>query len=41
MAGHDCYAVAAPAIVYSALADFFKVPTDCWLDIYWLLLCAR
>jgi hypothetical protein len=80
--GHDCYVVAASAIVYNALgrlsddattqrlfkqyierpatlciplllatfslgngakiyrADFFKVPTDFWLDIYWLLLCG-
>lgn len=80
--GHDCYIVAASAIVYNALgrladdnamqrafkqyverpatlciplllatfsagngariyrADFFKVPTDFWLDMYWLLLCG-
>src|ERR1700694_4725313 len=80
--GHDCYIVAASAIVYNALgrledentmkakfkqyverpatlciplllatfsigngakiyrADFFEVPTDFWLDMYWLLLCG-
>jgi hypothetical protein len=80
--GHDCYIVAASAIVYNALgrlsddntmqasfkqyverpatlciplllatfsvgngakiyrADFFEVPTDVWLDMYWLLLCG-
>lgn len=80
--GHDCYIVAASAIVYNALgrlsdddamqksfkqyverpatlciplllaafsvgngakiymADFFKVPTDFWLSMYWLLLCG-
>jgi hypothetical protein len=80
--GHDCYIVAASAIVYNALgrlasdnemqrtfkqyverpatlciplllatfsvgagariyrADFFTVPTDFWLSIYWLLLCG-
>lgn len=80
--GHDCYIVAASAIVYNALgrlqedsaiqssfkqyverpatlciplllatfsfgngaavyrADFFQVPTDGWLSVYWLLLCG-
>ncbi len=80
--GHDCYIVAASAIVYNALgrlsddtttqrlfrqyielpatlciplllatfsmgngtsiyrADFFTVPTDFWLSVYWLLLCG-
>jgi hypothetical protein len=80
--GHDCYVVAASAIVYNVLgrlsddatmqrlfkqyverpatlciplllatfsmgngakiyrADFFTVPTDFWLDMYWLLLCG-
>ena len=80
--GHDCYIVAASAIVYNALGrlqddhslqttfktyverpatlcvpllllafslgngaaiyrpDFFQVPTDFWLSIYWLMLCA-
>jgi hypothetical protein len=80
--GHDCYIVAASAVVYNALgrlsddstmqtkfkqyverpatlciplllatfsigngakiyrADFFEVPTDFWLDMYWLLLCG-
>jgi hypothetical protein len=80
--GHDCYIVAASAIVYNALgrleddhamqrsfkqfverpatlciplllatfsigngariyrADFFTVPTDFWLNMYWLLLCG-
>src|ERR1700739_2894067 len=80
--GHDCYIVAASAVVYNALgrladdntmrasfrqyverpatvciplllatfsignggriyrADFFQVPTDFWLNMYWLLLCA-
>ena len=80
--GHDCYIVAASAIVYNALgrlsgddmlqerfkqyverpatlciplllatfslgngaqiyrADFFDVPTDFWLNMYWLLLCG-
>ncbi len=80
--GHDCYVVAASAIVYNALgrlqddnaiqesfkqyverpatlciplllatfsigngariyrADFFEVPTDFWLNMYWLLLCG-
>jgi hypothetical protein len=80
--GHDCYIVAASAVVYNALGrladdhtmrtsfkqyverpatvciplllatfsigngariyrpDFFQVPTDFWLNIYWLLLCA-
>jgi hypothetical protein len=80
--GHDCYIVAASAIVYNALgrlqddnalhatfkqyverpaticiplllvtfsagngakiyrADFFQVPTDFWLSVYWLLLCG-
>lgn len=80
--GHDCYIVAASAIVYNALgrlqddhamqrsfkqyverpatvciplllatfwlgngaaiyrADFFQVPTDFWLNMYWLLLCG-
>src|SRR6201997_1323851 len=80
--GHDCYIVAASAIVYNVLgrledddamqksfkqyverpatlciplllaafsigngariyrADFFEVPTDFWLDTYWLLLCG-
>lgn len=80
--GHDCYIVAASAIVYNALGrlqddnalqasfkqnverpatlcipllraafslgngaaiyrpDFFDVPTDFWLNTYWLLLCG-
>jgi hypothetical protein len=80
--GHDCYIVAASAIVYNALGrladdnllqqkfkqyverpatlciplllatfsigngaaiyrpDFFDVPTDFWLNAYWLLLCG-
>ncbi|BBY15888.1 hypothetical protein [Mycolicibacterium litorale] len=80
--GHDCYIVAATAVVYNALGrlgddhvlqekfryyiqcpatlciplllaaftlgngaavyrpDFFDVPTDFWLDVYWLLLCG-
>ena len=80
--GHDCYIVAASAVVYNALGrladdhhlqrsfkvfverpatlviplllatfsigngasvyrpDFFEVPTDFWLSIYWLLLCG-
>jgi hypothetical protein len=80
--GHDCYIVAASAVVYNALgrlqddnalqasfkqwverpatlciplllaafsfgngaaiyrSDFFEVPTDFWLDMYWLLLCG-
>lgn len=80
--GHDCYIVAASAIVYNALGritddhllqksfkqyverpatlciplllatftlsrgskmyarDFFALPTDFWLSVYWLLLCA-
>jgi hypothetical protein len=80
--GHDCYIVAASAIVYNALGrladdsamqtkfkqfverpatlciplllatfslsrgsrtyarDFFALPTDFWLSIYWLLLCT-
>ena len=80
--GHDCYIVAASAIVYNAIgrlgddnrmqelfkqhverpatlciplllatfsigngakiyrADFFEVPTDFWLNTYWLLLCG-
>jgi hypothetical protein len=80
--GHDCYIVAASAIVYNALgrladddamqasfkqyverpatlciplllatfsigngasiyrSDFFTVPTDFWLNMYWLLLCG-
>jgi hypothetical protein len=80
--GHDCYIVAASAIVYNTLgrladddnmqrsfkqyierpatlciplllvtfsigngahiyaADFFTVPTDFWLNLYWLLLCG-
>lgn len=80
--GHDCYIVAATAVVYNALGrlgddhilqvkfreyiqrpatlciplllaaftagngaavyrpDFFDVPTDFWLDVYWLLLCS-
>ena len=80
--GHDCYIVAASAIVYNALGrlqddnamqrsfkqyverpatlciplllvtfsvgngariykpDFFDVPTDFWLNLYWLLLCG-
>jgi len=79
---HDCYIVAASAVVYNALGrlgdndvfrakfkqaveypatlciplllvvfsvgngvavyrpDFFQVPTDFWLNIYWLLLCG-
>lgn len=79
---HDCYIVAATAVIYNALGrlgddyvlqekfrqyiqrpatvciplllatftmgngaavyrpDFFDVPTDFWLDIYWLLLCG-
>ncbi|MGE2716639.1 hypothetical protein ACQI4L_21495 [Mycolicibacterium litorale] len=80
--GHDCYIVAATAVVYNSLGrlgddhvlqekfrqyiqypatlciplllaafsmgnganvyrpDFFDVPTDFWLDIYWVLLCG-
>src|SRR6185312_492522 len=80
--GHDCYIVAASAIVYNAVGrleddhamqrsfkqyvgrpatlciplllatftmgngariykpDFFQVPTDFWLNMYWLLLCG-
>ncbi|OAN28565.1 hypothetical protein [Mycolicibacterium iranicum] len=80
--GHDCYIVAASAVVYNALgrleqdhamqqrfrqhielpatlciplllgafwlgngatiyrADFFDVPTDLWLNLYWLMLCG-
>jgi hypothetical protein len=80
--GHDCYIVAASAIVYNSLGrlaedhdmqwsfkqyverpatvciplllatfslgngaaiykpDFFQVPTDFWLNMYWLLLCG-
>ena len=80
--GHDCYIVAASAIVYNALGrlsddhamqtafkqyverpatlciplllatfsigngariyrpDFFDVPTDFWLNMYWLMLCG-
>jgi hypothetical protein len=80
--GHDCYVVAASAVIYNALGrlqddnamqasfkqyverpatlciplllaafslgngaaiyrpDFFDVPTDFWLRIYWLLLCV-
>jgi len=80
--GHDCYIVAASAIVYNAVGrladdnrmqllfkrhiefpatlciplllatfslgngaaiyrpDFFEVPTDFWLNTYWLLLCS-
>jgi hypothetical protein len=80
--GHDCYIVAATAIVYNALGrlqddtvvqrkfkqyverpatlciplllatfsmgagarvyrdDFFTVPTDFWLSVYWILLCT-
>ncbi|MDT5013324.1 MAG: hypothetical protein QOH57_4941, partial [Mycobacterium sp.] len=80
--GHDCYIVAASAIVYNTLgrleddhemqrsfkqyierpatlciplmlatfsvgngariyrADFFEVPTDFWLNMYWLFLCG-
>ncbi|MCG7607187.1 hypothetical protein [Mycobacterium sp. CnD-18-1] len=80
--GHDCYIVAASAIVYNSLGrlddettlqrnfkqyverpaticipvllatftvgngariykpDFFDVPTDFWLNMYWLLLCG-
>jgi hypothetical protein len=80
--GHDCYVVAASAIVYNALGrlqdddamqrtfkqyierpatlciplllatfwlgngaavykpDFFQVPTDFWLSMYWVLLCG-
>jgi hypothetical protein len=80
--GHDCYVVAASAMVYNAIgrladddrmqvlfrrhvelpatlciplllatfsigngaaiyrSDFFDVPTDFWLNIYWLLLCG-
>ncbi len=80
--GHDCYIVAASAVVYNALGrladdhhlqrsfkvfverpatlviplllatfsigngasvyrpDFFEVPTDFWLNTYWLLLCG-
>jgi hypothetical protein len=80
--GHDCYIVAASAIVYNVLGrlsddnvmqaafkqyverpatlciplllatfslgngvhvyrrDFFEVPTDFWLTLYWLLLCG-
>ncbi|MGP4053363.1 hypothetical protein ACTWP6_00810 [Mycobacterium sp. 4D054] len=80
--GHDCYIVAASAVVYNTLGrleqdhalqqrfrqhierpatvciplllaafwlgngasvyrrDFFDVPTDFWLNVYWLLLCG-
>lgn len=80
--GHDCYIVAASAVVYNALGrleqdhamqqrfrqhielpatlciplllaafwvgngaavyrpDFFDVPTDLWLNLYWILLCG-
>jgi hypothetical protein len=80
--GHDCYVVAASAIVYNVLgrlqddnamqaafkqyverpatlciplllatfsmgngaavyrSDFFEVPTDFWLSLYWLILCG-
>jgi len=80
--GHDCYIVAASAVIYNTLgrladddamqrsfkqyverpatlciplllvtfsigngakmyaADFFTVPTDFWLNLYWLLLCG-
>src|SRR6476619_3742383 len=46
--GHDAYIVAASAVVYNALGrgaaiyrpDFFDVPTDFWLNTYWLLLCG-
>jgi hypothetical protein len=80
--GHDCYIVAASAVVYNVLgrlqddnamqtsfkqyverpatlciplllatfslgngakiyrSDFFMVPTDFWLNMYWLLLCG-
>ena len=80
--GHDCYVVAASAIVYNAVgrleeddalqrsfkqfverpatlciplllatftlsyasktyaSDFFALPTDIWLTVYWLLLCG-
>lgn len=80
--GHDCYIVAASAIVYNTLgrlqsddamqrsfkqyierpatlciplllaafwlgngsdiykADFFQVPTDFWLSVYWIMLCG-
>ncbi len=80
--GHDCYIVAASAIVYNAVgrleddaalqrsfkqwverpatlciplllatftlsygsrtfaSDFFALPTDFWLSVYWLLLCG-
>ncbi|ABK75476.1 hypothetical protein [Mycolicibacterium smegmatis] len=80
--GHDCYIVAASAVVYNALGrlqddhsmqqsfkqyverpatlciplllaafslgngaavyrpDFFQVPTDLWLGVYWTILCA-
>jgi hypothetical protein len=80
--GHDCYIVAASAIVYNALGriaddhmlqtsfkqyierpatlciplllatftlsrgsktytrDFFALPTDFWLSVYWILLCG-
>ncbi len=80
--GHDCYIVAASALVYNVLgrleddhemqksfkqyierpatlciplllatfslgngakiyrADFFQVPTDLWLNMYWLVLCG-
>jgi hypothetical protein len=80
--GHDCYVVAASAVVYNAIgrladdnemqlmfkrhvelpatlciplllatfsmgngaavyrSDFFEVPTDLWLTLYWLLLCG-
>jgi hypothetical protein len=80
--GHDCYVVAASAVVYNSLGrlqddhsmqrsfkqyverpatlciplllvtfslgngaaiyrpDFFDVPTDFWLNTYWLLLCG-
>lgn len=80
--GHDCYIVAASAIIYNTLGrladdddmqrsfkqyverpatlciplllvtfsigngaqiykpDFFTVPTDFWLNLYWLLLCG-
>lgn len=80
--GHDCYIVAASAVVYNALGrlqddhamqqcfkqyverpaticiplllatfslgngaavyrpDFFQVPTDIWLGVYWTILCS-
>ncbi|MBU8812243.1 hypothetical protein [Mycolicibacterium goodii] len=80
--GHDCYIVAASAVVYNALGrlqddhamqqsfkqyverpaticipvllatfslgngaavyrpDFFQVPTDLWLGVYWTILCS-